>query len=434
MHLSTARRAVNDALLSLAQPGPGSETPLAPPSDSSGAQTTAGWTKRIGRNVLFLGLTSLLTDVSSEMVTAVLPLYLTFVLHFTPLAFGFVDGLYQGTSALIRLWGGLIADRGDRRKEVAAAGYAASALCKLGLWLSGTLWLPTTVVLFVDRLSKGMRTPPRDALIALSSPRAHVAEAFGVHRAMDTAGALIGPLLAFAILARAPAAFDAIFMVSFVFAVLGVAALLLFVENRGGSIDTPAAVTWPSAIALLRSADFRALTLGATLLSLCTVSDSFVYLVIQRRVDLAPSLFPLLPVVVALAYLILAVPAGRVADGLGRSRILLLGYGALIAAYVLLAWANPSRPALLGSLLLVGGYYAATDGVLMAMTSRVVPADRLASGMALVTTGTVGARLLGSIVFGSAWSWFGPENAVRLFLFALGAAIAVAAVILPRGE
>jgi len=123
--------------------------------------------------VLFLGLTSLLTDVSSEMVTAVLPLYLTFVLHFTPLAFGFVDGLYQGTSALIRLWGGLIADRGDRRKEVAAAGYAASALCKLGLWLSGTLWLPTTVALFVDRLSRAC-AHRRATLSSRSVARGHM--------------------------------------------------------------------------------------------------------------------------------------------------------------------------------------------------------------------------------------------------------------------
>jgi len=416
------------------QSGPGSDIPLAPPSDSAHIEPATGRLTRVGRNVLFLGLTSLLTDVSSEMVTAILPLYLTFVLRFTPLAFGFVDGLYQGVSAVIRIWGGLIADRRDRRKQVAAVGYATSAVCKLGLWLSGPLWLPTTLLLVVDRLGKGVRTPPRDALVALSSPRARVAEAFGVHRAMDTTGALIGPLLAFAILARAPAAFDAIFIVSFAFAILGVAALLLFVENRGGSQSAPAAVNWRGALALMRIAEFRALMLAATVLSLCTVSDGFVYLVIQRRANLAPSLFPLLPVAVALAYIILAVPAGRLADGLGRSRILLAGYTALIPAYVLLAWASPTPAALLGSLLLLGAYYAATDGVLMAMTSRTLPAERLTSGMALLTTGTVGARLLGSMLFGGAWSWLGPENAVRLFLFALAVAVAGAAAVLRRTE
>jgi len=391
-----------------------------------------GWLASIGANVVFLGLTSLLTDVSSEMVTAVLPLYLTSVLRFSPFAFGVFDGLYQGVSGLVRIWGGLIADRRRRHKEVAAAGYATSALCKLGLVVSGALWVPTSICLMVDRLGKGVRTPPRDALIALSSSREHVAEAFGVHRAMDTAGALIGPLLAFALLARAPAAFDAIFVVSFAFAVAGVGVLVLFVENRRAGVDTAAVgvASWRTTIGLLKVPAFRSVVLAGCVLGVATISDAFVYLVVQRRANLAPHLFPLLPVAMSLTYLVLAVPVGRLADRFGRARVLLAGYGALAAAYVPLAWANAGPAPLLASLVLLGAYYAATDGVLMAMASRTLPSELLTGGLALLTTGTVLTRLFGSTLFGAAWSWYGPEGAVRLFLCGLAVALGIAATAL----
>lgn len=385
---------------------------------------------RVGPNVILLGLTSLLTDVSSEMVNAVLPLYLTTTLHFTPLAFGLFDGIYQGTSALVRLWGGLIADRRNNRKQVAAVGYATSAACKLGLLASGTLWTFTTLFLLLDRLGKGLRTAPRDALIALSSPRERWGEAFGVHRAMDTAGALIGPLLAFVLLARAPAAFDAVFAVSLAFGIVGLGVLLFFVQNRGGEMSTPARAggSLRAASALLAIREFRTLVLLASLLSLATVSDAFVYLVVQRRADLDPSLFPLLPVAMTIAYLLLAIPAGRLADGLGRARIFLGGYIALAAAYALLAWPSANTAALFLSLPLLGTYYAATDGVLMALASQTLPPERLTTGMALLTTGTVLARLLASTIFGAVWSWRGPESAVVVFLCALAVALVVAAI------
>ena len=138
------------------------------------------------------------------MVTAVLPLYLTYQVRLSPLQFGFIDGMYQGATALVRLLGGLVADRKERHKEVAATGYGASALCKLGLVAVGGAWLGTTAVLLVDRLGKGIRTAPRDSLISLDSERAGLGRSFGVHRALDTVGAMLGPLAAFVLLAQLP--------------------------------------------------------------------------------------------------------------------------------------------------------------------------------------------------------------------------------------
>src|SRR5215208_5774496 len=145
------------------------------------------WTS-VGSTVIYLGLTSLLTDISSEMVTATLPLYLLLTLRLAPLQFGLIDGLNQGASVLVRIASGLIADRWRRTKEVAAAGYAFSAICRIGLLLVGRSWLGISGVVLLVRIGKGIRTSPRDAMIAASVPSDKLGTAFGVHRAMDTAG------------------------------------------------------------------------------------------------------------------------------------------------------------------------------------------------------------------------------------------------------
>ncbi|MFC9633141.1 MFS transporter, partial [Streptomyces mirabilis] len=186
----------------------------------------------VAPTVLALGAVSLITDVSSEMVTAVLPLYLVTGLGLSPLGFGLLDGIYNGFSALVRLIGGHLADRGGgRHKWVAGFGYALSAACKPLLLLAHTL-TPIGLILAADRTGKGLRTAPRDALISLSSTPETRGRAFGVHRAMDTAGALFGPLVAFLILRATVDGYDAVFTVSFCVAVVGVLVLVLFVPNR----------------------------------------------------------------------------------------------------------------------------------------------------------------------------------------------------------
>ena len=180
-----------------------------------------------------MGVVSLLTDISSESVAAILPLYITVVVGLGPLAFGFIDGIYQGISAFVRIAGGRWADRSDRPKWVAFAGYALSAVTRFGLLVVSGFWAITSVVA-VDRLGKGLRTGPRDALIATASEPEHLGRNFGVHRAMDTTGALIGPLLAFAVLAMFPvglAGYQTIFVFSFAFAVMGLAVLGLAVPD-----------------------------------------------------------------------------------------------------------------------------------------------------------------------------------------------------------
>jgi hypothetical protein len=151
------------------------------------------WTT-IGPTVFLLGITSLLTDISAEMVRTVLPLYLLVTLRFSPFQVSVSDGIYQGATVLVGVASGFAADRWRRSKQVAAAGYGLSAVCKLG-FLAVSSWPATSAVILSDRIGKGIRTAPRDAMIAASSGTEQRATAFGVHRAMDTAGAMIGPLI-----------------------------------------------------------------------------------------------------------------------------------------------------------------------------------------------------------------------------------------------
>ncbi|WP_329555324.1 MFS transporter [Streptomyces sp. NBC_00696] len=418
----------------------------------------------IAPTVFALGAVSLITDVSSEMVTAVLPLYLVTGLGLSPLGFGLLDGIYNGFSALVRLAGGHLADRGGgRHKWIAGLGYGVSALCKPLLLLAHTL-TPIGLILAADRTGKGLRTAPRDALISLSSTPENRGRAFGVHRAMDTAGALLGPLVAFLILRATVDGYDAVFTVSFCVAVVGVLVLVLFVPGSsstaaprtekavrekaveaeravderaaderaadGNAVDKRAVdekavrPTLRAAFALLGRRDLRRVTVCALLLGLATVSDSFVYLLLQRRLGVPDRWFALLPLGTAAAFLLLAVPLGRLADRVGRWRVFLGGHGALLTAYALLltSWHGTALP--YAVLLLHGAFYAATDGVLMAVASDSVPEQLRSSGLALVQTGQAAARFVCSLGFGAAWTLWGDRTA----LLASAVALAVCAV------
>ncbi|MEU7867208.1 MFS transporter [Dactylosporangium sp. NPDC049140] len=493
---------------------------------------------RIAATVLALGAVSLITDVSSEMVAAILPLYLMLGLHLGPLGYGVVDGLYTGATALLRLVGGYVADRVRRRKAVAAVGYGISAVAKLGLLAAGSSVPLLGAVIVADRAGKGLRTAPRDALITLSTPPDRLGRAFGVHRAMDSVGAFAGPLVAVAVLGASAQSYDAVFVTSFCIAALGVFVLATFVpDHRGpawlapvagsaGSLLSPpsppaastttipsqkpspaaghaaagtarpAATTtdWSAATATDRSAattahqrtaatagqqaepathehatapataaphgdqhddqhpaavsqrvspraaaallarrDFRFVVLAAAVMGLATIGDGFVYLILQRRHDLAAGWFPLLAVGTNLVYLLLAVPLGHLADRVGRARVYLAGFAALAVVYLLLATSLPGTPVLVLTVALYGCFYAATDGVLMAVAGPLLPEALRTTGIALVQSGQSLAYLASSILFGLAWQLWGPGPALFAAAATAVAALLLVTSILPRG-
>lgn len=384
----------------------------------------------ISANVIALGLTSLLTDISSEMVSTVLPVYLVLHLGLTPLQFGLVDGLYHGMTAIFRLMSGIAADRWSRYKEIAAAGYGVSAICKAALAPAGAAWPLLAGVVAVDRMGKGLRTAPRDALISLSATPATQGLAFGVHRAFDSAGAMMGPLVGLAILALMPDRFDVVFVVSFSVAILGLGVLWLFVDNVAPARDAAVAAAPRPSLDIRSLRTLGGLTVAATLLGLTTISDGFLYLLLQQQASFNVGFFPLLYVGTAGFYLLFAIPVGKLADRAGRGVTLLAGHALLAMAYLVAIRGGGGMSAIVACLLLLGIFYAATDGVLMALASGLCPPEQRASGMAMVTTAMSAARFFASVAFGALWTRYGADAAVYAFLGALVVAVVIAGGIL----
>jgi len=398
------------------------------------------WARRsarlnVPRNVVMLGMVSMLTDVSSEMVATILPLYLVFSLGASPLALGAIDGTYRGAAALVQVASGFLADRWRKPKEVAGAGYGISAVGKVALVAAGNTIGGIGAIVAFDRIGKGIRTAPRDALISLSSSKAGLATAFGVHRAMDSAGAMLGPLIAFGILLAAPARFDAVFVVSTLFAMLGVAVLILTVQGKPKRAPRDGnAPSLRAAAGLVKDRRFALLLVAATVLSLTSVSDAMLYVGLQRKIDFAPAVFPLLYVITAIAFMGLAIPVGQLADRVGRVPVLIGGYALLFVVYGALLMSSLGYLLLVVCLLGLGGYFAATEGVLAAIAGAILPEDLQASGLGMLITVVSIGNLLSSLAFGALWFAFGLRPAVLVFGAGLVVAIAVAVPLLVRSQ
>ncbi|WP_394840952.1 MFS transporter [Pendulispora brunnea] len=398
-------------------------------SGGAAVSRSVGALRATTSNVVALGLVSLVTDISSEMVTAVWPLYLVMGLGLSPLQFGALEGVSGATTALVRLLGGHFADRWRQLKLTAVVGYALSAASRLGCLWAGSSTSALGMALAADRAGKGIRTAPRDALISLSSTPDALGRAFGVHRAMDTVGAFLGPLAAMGILWASLNSFDAVFVTSFCVAVVGVLLMVSLVRDRKGP---PAkAQSLGAMLALLRLKSFRRIVGWASLLGLVTMSDAFVYLILQRRWSVGAVWFPLMPLGSAAVYLLLAIPLGYLADRIGRWAVFLGGHCALLGALLVLLGPAHGIAFAAAALVLHGTFYAATDGVLMAAAGALLPEHGQASGMSLIQTGQATARMLSSVVFGWLWSRWDSHAAVLVMAAALAVVVLAAAIARP---
>nr|WP_225954442.1 MFS transporter [Kibdelosporangium phytohabitans] len=378
--------------------------------------------------VFALGTVSLLTDISAEMVTAFLPVYLIYTLQMSYVQFGLLDGLYTGATAVLRLVGGYVSDRTSRPKLVALFGYGLSAVTKLVFPMVGASSFGIGGVLATDRAGKGIRTAPRDALISLATPSDQLGAAFGVHRAMDTVGALCGPLLTFLILSQIGTAAGPVFVVSFVFAAIGVVVLLAFVRERRSRVNR-SKVSVKAGMGLLRDAKFRRATIAAALLGLVTISDAFVFVVLQKVSDIPVGFLPLLPLGTAAVFLLGAAPIGRMADRFGRWKVFFAGHVLLLVTYGMLLVPDGGFLAVAIALAAHGLFYACTDGVLSAYASGFVPADLRATGLATIQTGQALTRMVSSVVFGVMLAGMAMSSAVIALVAVLIAALIAVALL-----
>jgi MFS family permease len=382
---------------------------------------------KVPGTVVALGAVSLLTDVSAEMITAFMPVYLLFTLQLGYAQFGFLDGLYTGATAVLRLVGGHVSDRTRRPKAVAMAGYGLSAVTKLLFPVVGGSAVGIGGLMAADRAGKGLRTAPRDALISLATPADNLGAAFGVHRTMDTIGALLGPLVTFLLLTQIGIVAGPVFVVSACFAVVGLIVLVSFVREQAGK----SAVAGPppsikAGIGLLREIRFRRATLAAAVLGIATLSDAFVFILVQKSTGVPLGLLPLLPLGTALVFLLAATPLGVLADRIGRWPMFLIGHLVLLGVYLLLLAPSGGFPAAIAALLLHGLFYAATDGVLSAKVSALAPESLRGSALSVVQTGQALGRLASSVAFGLLLQYASFHTAVYTAIGGLAVTVLVA--------
>lgn len=405
-------------------------------ADADGTPRPRG-RRTVSSTVVAFGVVSMLTDISSESITAILPLYITGFLGMSTIAFGFLDGLYQGISAVVRVAGGYTSDRIGRPKWVAFTGYAIAAIARVGL-LFASGFGALTAVISADRIGKGIRTAPRDAVITASSRPENLGASFGVHRTLDNIGAAVGPLLAFFILLLIPDGYGTVFVASLGFAVIGVTVLGLFVPNVRTRSDAPAD-DGPDATpsprprfqwSVVLSGPMRRVLAAAGLLGLLTIGDGFIYLVLQARSDFAAQWFPLMYVGTNIAFLALAIPLGRLSDRVGRARVFVYGHAGLLAAYLVAALPIADIAATLLCLVLLGAFYAATDGVLAALAAQLTTPETHGTGIAAAQTVVALSRFLSAAGFGILWYVLGRETSILVVAGLLLIAIPVVAVLL----
>jgi len=352
-------------------------------------------------NIIILGLASLLTDISTEMVYPLLPMFLTQTLGASPAILGLIEGIAESVASLLRVFSGYISDRLGRRKPLAIAGYAASTLGKVFLVVAEA-WPTVLAGRFVDRFGKGVRTAPRDALIADSADPARRGRAYGLHRAMDSLGATLGVIAAIVLLRSGAANVRAIFLWSLIPAALGVGVLFFARDMRSHRVGTQAPVLRWSVL----PAKLRAYLLVVFVFTLGNSSNQFLLLRAQN-LGVATAAVLVLYLVFNVTYAAVAYPAGRLSDWMGRRTLLVAGYA--LYGLVYLGFGLASSPGSLWLLFPVYGLYIGiSDGVEKALVADLAPTSIRATAIGLHAT-LVGIGLLpASLLAGWMWTSFGP--------------------------
>ncbi|WP_264309436.1 MFS transporter [Pseudomonas putida] len=383
---------------------------------------TAKGVQKIPRSVWALGFVSMFMDISSEMIHALLPLYMVTVLGTSMVAVGVIEGIAEATASITKVFSGALSDRLGKRKLLTVLGYGLSALTKpvfpLASGLDGLI-----AARFVDRMGKGIRGAPRDALVADVTPPELRGAAFGLRQALDTVGAFIGPLLAILLMWLTASHFQTVFWVAVIPACLAVVTLVAFVrEPEATPVTRP--VRSPLAMGeLMRlGAGYWRLIALAMVFTLARFSEAFLLLRAQDM-GLAAVWAPAVLVVMALAYSLSAYPAGVLSDRLGRRGVLMTGLGLLVVADLLLAlW--PSWAGLALGVVAWGLHLGFTQGVFAALIADSAPANLRGTAFGLFHLLTGVALLAASVVAGLLWDGVGFQAT-----FLLGAAFAGATLV-----
>ena len=416
------------------------------PVESSGAAGRKIW--GLDRNVFFAGVVSFFMDISSEMVYSLVPIFLSSVLGVNKSIIGVIEGIAETTASLLKMFAGWLSDRLGKRKALMVFGYGISTLSRPLLALSSG-WGMVLGSRFIDRFGKGVRTAPRDAIVADSCDKKELGRSFGFHRAMDQFGAVLGPAAAFLILYLRPGGYRTVFWISMVPGVICVVVIVFFIRERkrravagesgvgtsstqsraagdGGSVETGAAQGFSRLQRLRRlRGPLLAYLLVTAVFSLGNSSD--VFLILRARdLGVAAALIPVMYMVFNFIYSALSIPSGLLADHVGRRRVALLGFVIFAGAYAWMALAR-SQAAAWGVFAVYGVYMAIADGNGRALLAEFAPGTKrgtafgayhMVVGVAALPA-SVMAGLLYDHVSASAPFWVGAAAAVLAGLLML---------------
>ncbi|MFO1419288.1 MAG: MFS transporter [Methylotetracoccus sp.] len=378
--------------------------------------------QRINPTVRVLGFVSLLMDTSSEMIHSVLPLFLVTELTASVIAVGLIEGLAESTALIVKVFSGSLSDWIGRRKILAVTGYGLGACSKPLFALAGSAGMVLGARL-IDRFGKGIRGAPRDALIADVTPPHLRGAAFGLRQALDTVGALLGPLLATLMLMILPGDFRAIFWLAFVPGALSVVVLLIGVrENPPPRAHRPSFPLRWSALRRFGWAYWWVVGLGAVM-TLARFSEAF--LVLKAREDgMSEQWLPLVMVTMNAVYALSAYPAGKLSDRIEHTLLLAWGIVLLLLADIVLAgWPEPLGT--LGGVTLWGAHLGLTQGLLASMVAATAPPDLRGTAFGVFNLCSGLATLLASLIAGAIWTLYGAPAT-----FIVGAAFCIFSLIL----
>ena len=386
--------------------------------------------KNVPTGVWILGFVSMLMDISSEMIHALLPVYLVTVLGASMVTVGIIEGVAEATASITKIFSGALSDRLGNRKWLAAAGYGLAAFTKPVFPLAPTIaWV--VAARFVDRIGKGIRGAPRDALVADLSPADVRGASFGLRQTLDTIGAFTGPLLAIALMWWTANDFAAVFWFAVVPGFLALALIVFAVREP----DRPAArraVRNPVSMAEIRNlgSAYWWVVAVASIFTLARFSEAFLVLRAQN-VGLPIMLVPAVLVAMNLVYALSAYPSGVISDRIGRTVVLAGGIGLLIAADLVLAWL-PSIGGVAAGVVLWGLHMGLTQGLWAALVADTAPAELRGTAYGFFNLLGGLAMLAASVVAGVLWDFAGPQ---ATFLAGAGfALLALAGLLTARGK
>jgi MFS family permease len=394
------------------------------------AALDAATLRAIPGGVWALGLVSLLMDVSSEMIHALLPVYLVSVLGVSMLAVGVIEGIAEATSAIVKVFSGALSDRLGKRKLLAALGYGLAAFTKPVFPLATSVgWF--IAARFVDRVGKGIRGAPRDALVADLSPAHLRGASFGLRQSLDTVGAFLGPLLAILLMWLSASNFQLVFWIAVVPAFLSMALIIFGVSepDRPAGLRKVKSPLSMSELGRLGAACWLVVAIGGVF-TLARFSEAFLILKTQA-VGLPIVLVPVVLVLMNVAYALSAYPAGVLSDKGDRGRLLIAGLLMLIAADIVLAFASGIAGVLLG-VALWGLHMGFTQGLLATLVADTAPAELRGTAFGVFNLISGLALLAASVIAGALWDAVGPQST---FLAGAGfTAVATAGLVAMRRQ